>query len=272
VSVAFITFSVLRGGRPRRNSRASTWRRASAAVAPMHTSRGRRAGSPARRRPARSPASLRRQRRRILIVGQDRDLDDALMRRQPERLVHLVAVGADRPVGWSRPESTVAATVWMWKIAPIAGSSRYRPRWIGVSADIPAGRFVEREDRDVALRDRTLVDSAARHGRRVPRRSAREVARGRRDHPRDAAKRPNAAISSTTSGGAAGNTDVTQRRTRRARAEVAAYVKDDRQTRDERVLVYSTERQPPAPHAGTGSAPAAGPQRPAGRRRRAGRS
>jgi translation initiation factor 1 len=73
--------------------------------------------------------------------------------------------------------------------------------------------------------------------------------------PRAAAKRPNAAISSTASGGAAGSADVTQRRTRRVRGEVASCVKDDRQVHDERVLVYSTDGSLPLPKTGPARRP-----------------
>src|ERR1700733_6534456 len=64
--------------------------------------------------------------------------------------------------------------------------------------------------------------------------------------PRNAAKRPNAAISSTTLEGAAGSTVVPSRRTRPHGFEVAPRVKDDR-VRDERVLVYSSDGSLPLP-------------------------
>src|ERR1700737_527983 len=64
--------------------------------------------------------------------------------------------------------------------------------------------------------------------------------------PRDAAKRPNAAISSTTPGGAAGRTTVTSRRTQPHGSGVAIRVKDGH-VRDERVLVYSTDGSLPLP-------------------------
>src|ERR1035437_6253319 len=61
-----------------------------------------------------------------------------------------------------------------------------------------------------------------------------------------AAKRPNAAISSTIPEGTAGSTTVTSRRTPAHGFEVASGVKDDR-VRDERVLVYSTDGTLPLP-------------------------
>ncbi len=72
--------------------------------------------------------------------------------------------------------------------------------------------------------------------------------------PRDAARRPNAAISSAMPAGTAGKATVTSDGTRRARAAVAHGVKDDR-VRDERVLVYSTDGTLPLPKPAKRTAP-----------------
>src|ERR1700688_3408185 len=65
-------------------------------------------------------------------------------------------------------------------------------------------------------------------------------------HPRDAAKRPNAASASTTPRGTEGIATVMVCGTDAIRFEVASGVKDDH-VRDERVLVYSTDGSVPLP-------------------------
>jgi len=169
------------------------------------------------------PRNLRGQRDRVFDRWQNRIFDGAFVRRHRSPL-HLVTLRAYPSAALVEPREHGPATVWTWKIAPIAGSS-VQPRWI-VSRPTLRRHARRSQHRDVTGAIAPL--SIPLRSRPRPASTRREKLPRSRIHPRDAAKRrtprsprPRPAVRPQH--------QCHQRRTRRVRRRGCSGREDDRQ-------------------------------------------